>query len=253
MTPIVDLQKQLKSLKLSGISQVLELRLLEAQGNQLSHAQFLSLLLDDEVELRRERKLHRLIRQAQIGTDHTLESFDFHFNPAINAARIKALATGEFIRKGENVFFLGPTGTGKTHLTRALCHQACRGYLTVAYYKFYQLFNDLEMARLNNRHERLLRRLCKVDLLAIDDFAFRKLDAREAEYLYAIVDSRYRVRSMIINSNRDISDWMGIFPDPIIANAIMDRLAQNAHQITITGESYRKKLAPGKKTIEAKA
>lgn len=154
------------------------------------------------------------------------------------------------MNKGENIFFLGPTGTGKTHLTQSLCHQACRRYLSVEYYKFYQLFNEFKLAELNNKAQRLLNRLCKVDLLAIDDFAFRKINALEAEYLYTIVDSRYRIKSIIINSNRDISDWISIFPDPIIANAILDRIAQNAHQVTITGESYRKKMAPKKKNVE---
>lgn len=253
MTQIADLQKQLRALKLSGISDTLELRLIEAQGNQLSHTQFLTMLLDDEMQLRMQRKLHRLIKQANIGNDNTLETFDFHFNPAINPTQIKTLATCDFMKKGENVFFLGPTGTGKTHLTKSLCHAACRKYLSVAYYKFYQLFNDLAMAQLNNKHDRLLNKLCKVDLFAIDDFAFRKISSPEAEYLYAIVDSRYRRSSIILNSNRDISDWIGIFPDPIIANAILDRLAQNAHQITIKGESYRKKMAPKKKKVEPKS
>jgi DNA replication protein DnaC len=250
MTQIADTQKQLRALKLSGIAATLELRLIEAQSNQLSYPQFLTLLLDDEMEIRRERKLQRLLQQAQIGAENTLESFDFHFNPSLNVSYIKQLATCDFMGKGENIFFVGPTGTGKTHLTQSLCHQACRKYLSVAYYKFYQLFNDLKMAELNNNHQRILNKLCKVDLLAIDDFAFRKINQREAEYLYAIVDSRYRIKSIIINSNRDISDWMGIFPDPIIANAILDRLAQNAHQITIKGESYRKKMAPKKKKLE---
>jgi DNA replication protein DnaC len=252
MTQILDTQKQLRTLKLSGISDTLELRLIEAQSNQLSYTQFLTMLLDDEMEIRRERKLRRLIQQAQINAGHTLESFDFHFNPNINAGYIKQLATCDFMNKGENIFLLGPTGTGKTHLTQSLCHQACRKYLSVAYYKFYQLFNDLKITALNNKQERLLDRLCKIELLAIDDFAFRKIDQQEAEYLYTIVDSRYRIKSIIINSNRDISDWMSIFPDPIIANAILDRLAQNAHQITIKGESYRKKMAPKKKKVEYK-
>ena len=253
MTQIADLKEQLKRLKLSGIKDTLDIRLQEATGNQLSHLDFLSILLDDEIELRLERKLIRLIKQAAIGNDATLESFDFQFNPVINARQIKAFASCDFMRKGENIFFVGPTGTGKTHLTKSLCHAACRRYMTVHYVKFYQLFNDLKMAELNNRHHRLLKRLCRVDLLAIDDFAFRKINQQEAEYLYAIVDSRYRRQSIILNSNRDIADWTGIFPDPIIANAIMDRLAQNAHQITITGQSYRKKMAPKKKKVETKS
>ena len=89
-----------------------------------------------------------------------------------------------------------------------------------------------------------MKKLVKVDLLAIDDFAFKKIDQKAAEFLYAIVDTRYTVKSIILTSNRAMADWASIFPDPIVAGAILDRLAHNAHQIVIKGESYRKKLKP---------
>lgn len=244
MNQINDIKKQLRTLKLSGIVELLEIRLMEAENNSLAYSDFLSLILDDEMEKRQQRKLRRLLGKAGIKKEQTLENFDFSFNPSIKAAYIKELAGCRFIHKGENVFFMGPTGTGKTHLTQAICHQACRMNLKVAYFKFYELFNFLKQAEMKNNFNQIFNRLIKTDLIAIDDFAFKKIEPKDAEYLYALVDSRYHFNSMIITSNRDFNDWMGAFSDPIIANAILDRLAHNAHQIIIKGESYRKRFKP---------
>ncbi len=243
-----QLKDQLKRLKLSGMLEMMDLRILESQQNQLSYSEFLSMLIIDEIEKRNMAKLQRLVKQANLGAEKTLESFDLTFNPSLNAAAIRELATCQFIDKGENIFLLGPTGTGKTHLAKAICHAACRKYLTVAFFPFHQFFNELNKATLNNQHQKFLKKLMKVDLLAIDDFAFKKIDQQCAEVLYAIVDTRYSVKSIILTSNRAITDWASIFPDPVMANAILDRLAHNAHQIVIKGESYRKKLKPKLKT-----
>ena len=241
---INQLKEQLKRLKLSGMLEYIDLRMMESQQNQLSYSEFLSMLVTDEIEKRNMAKLNRLIKQANLGAEKTLESFDLSFNPSINAAYIRELGSCQFIEKGENIFFLGPTGTGKTHLAKAICHMACRKYLTVAFFPFYQFFNELNKALLNNQQNKFMKKLIKVDLLAIDDFAFKKIDQKAAEFLYAIVDARYTVKSIILTSNRPMTDWNSIFPDPVVANAILDRLAHNAHQIVIKGESYRKKFKP---------
>lgn len=237
---------QFKNLKLSGAAETLELRIMEAEQNQLSYTELLQMILSDEVQLRRNRTLQRLITNARLESSKTLESFDFTFNPSINAAQIRELATCRFIDKAENIFFIGPTGTGKTHLAKALGHMTCRKYMTVQFYNFYDLFTHLSKADLNNKLETTLKNLIKTDLLIIDDFAFKKIEQKYAEYFYAIVDHRYGLKSTIITSNRSMSDWSNVFPDPIMANALMDRLCHNAHQITIKGESYRKKHRPKK-------
>ena len=244
MNEKAQLKSQLKSLKLSGILNTLDLRIMEAQSNQLAYSEFLAAVLLDEVEARAKNKLNRLLSQAQMGVQKTLESFDFSFNPSINAAQIRELAACHFLDQGENIFFLGPTGTGKTHLAKAICHQACRKQLSVRFYNFTQFFREFNNADLNNQTEKLLKKLLKIDLIAIDDFAFKTIDQTCAEFLYSIVDARYQVKSMILTSNRDITDWLDVFPDPVTANAIMDRLAHNAHQIVFNGESYRKKFSP---------
>jgi DNA replication protein DnaC len=244
MSHIAQLKTQLKALKLSGMLDNLDLRLLEAQQNQLAFSEFLSIILSDEIETRNMRKLKRLLLQAGLGSEKTMETFDFSFNPSINAAYIRELATCRFIERGEGVFFIGPTGTGKTHLAKALCHQACRKHLSAAFYSFFDFFNELEKAELKNQLSRLIKKLVKIDLLVIDDFGFKKMNQNEAEYLYSIVDARHAVKSIILTSNRAITDWANIFPDPLMANAVLDRIAHHSHQIIIKGESYRKKLAP---------
>jgi len=239
----VQLHAQLRRLKLSGILDTLEMRVLEGQQNQLDYKTFFSLLLQDEIEARQARKTARLLEQARFGQKQTLEGFDFTLAPALNATLIRELATMTFIMRGEGVILTGPPGTGKTHLAKAFGHSACRRGYTVRFHKFHELFAALTRADLAGELEALLNALIKCDLLILDDFAFRKIDQTSSEYLYTIVDGRYSSRSLILTSNRALGDWLSIFPDPVIGGAILDRLTHQAHQIQLKGESVRKKMA----------
>ena len=237
-----DLMKQLRALKLPGFREHLTSRIMEAEANNLSYAEFLSMLLTDELDLRTSRRIDRLLHQAHLGNEMTLTTFDWTFNPSLNAKLIRGLASCRFLERGEGIFFLGPTGTGKTHLAKALAHQACRMMFSVSFYSFRDLFSELATADLQNKLPQLIKRLLAVDLLVIDDFGFKTIDQLSAERLYAIVDGRFRAKSIILTSNRAMNDWPGLFPDPIVANAILDRLAHTSHQIVMKGQSYRKKL-----------
>jgi len=248
MQPQTELPHQLKRLKLSGILDTLEVRMLESQKNDLDYQTFLSLLLQDELEARQQRKVHRLIKNARLSSIQTLENFDFTLAPHLNRSLVRELATCNFVRRGEGVILVGPPGTGKTHMASALGHLACRKTFTVMFCKFHHLFSELAQAELLGTCDKLLKKLIGCDLLIIDDFAFKKIDQQHSEWLYHIVDSRYGAKAMILTSNRAMSDWMGVFPDPVIAGAILDRLAHQAHQIQLKGESVRKKLAKSKET-----
>ena len=244
MSEIAQLKQQLRSLKLSGALETIELRIMEAGQNQLSFAELLSLILEDEILTRQNRKLQRLLSHAKLNSNKTIETFDFAFNSSINAQQIRNFTLCRFIEKNENIFFVGPTGTGKTHLAKAIGHAACRKYLSVGFFNFHALFLSLHQAELNDKLDKQLKIIIKYDLLIIDDFAFKKIDQNMAELLYAIIDARYGIGSIILTANRSMSDWGNIFPDQIMANALMDRLCHNAHQIIIKGESYRRKFNP---------
>ncbi|MER3559740.1 MAG: ATP-binding protein [Armatimonadota bacterium] len=244
MSNAAELKSLLKALKLSDILDHLDVRLLEAQHNELSFSELLAMILTDEMEARRNRKFQRLLKRAHLDPGKTLASFDFSFNPSINALHLRELATCQFIERAENVFLLGPTGTGKTHLAQALSHMACRQHLVVDFYSFHALFTTMTHADLAGTVDRLIGSLIKSDLLVVDDFAFKKVDQKTAEWFYTIVDGRYALRSIILTSKRALSDWAAIFPDKVMANAVLDRLAHNAHQIVIKGESFRKKKPP---------
>lgn len=239
--PLAELSTQLRALKLSGMLDTLEIRLLEAGQGHLSLAELLTMLLSDELEARKNRKLARLLKHAALDAAQTLESFDFQFAATAPRALLRDLATCRFIQHAENVFFLGATGTGKTHLAQALAHAACRRYLAVEFLKNAALLDALVRADLTGSTHRLLKALSRCDLLVIDEFAAKKLDPRQADWIYTIVDNRYGSGSTILTSNRSLDDWVNAFPDKVMANAVLDRLAHNAHQITLTGESYRKK------------
>jgi DNA replication protein DnaC len=237
-----DIVQQLRALKLPGIREHLEVRMMEAESNNLSYSEFLSMLLTDELDQRTTRRIQRLLHRAQLGSDTTLETFDWQFNPNINAKLIRGLASCRFLERGEGIFFIGPTGTGKTHLAKAIAHTACRMMFTVSYYTFSGLLAELVRADMQNKLHVAMKRLLTVDLLLIDDFGLKTIDQVSAERLYAIVDGRFRAKSIILTSNRALTDWPGFFPDPIVANAILDRIAHTSHQIILKGPSYRKKL-----------
>jgi DNA replication protein DnaC len=240
MTHQHQLVENLKILRLSGLVETLELRLSEAQKQQLGYVDFLTLLIQDELERRSQAKFERQMRKACFPEIKTLEEFDFSFNPAVERRRIYDLATCRFLEKKENLCLCGPVGVGKSHLALALGHEAVRRGFEVRYLTVSRLFGSLEAARADLSRERLLKHYLRNDCLIIDDFGLKTLTESQADDFYEIVYERYLKASLILTSNRTVEEWMGLFPDPLQANSLMDRLCHNAHQLCWEGESYRK-------------
>jgi DNA replication protein DnaC len=236
-----QLASKLKQLRLTGMLETLEVRLRQAEESNNGYLDFLLTLLEDEYEKRQSRRLLTRLKQAGFEEEKTLEGFDFSFNPQIPVKRIKQLANCTYIDKRENIFLLGPVGVGKTHVAQALGHIACRMGHEVLFTKAAKMLRYLNGGRADNSFEKRTKRYTTPQLLIIDDFGLKPLTPTQSDDFYEVIGERYLKKSTIFTGNRVLEDWHSLFPDPIIANSAMDRIAHNAHQITMTGESYRNK------------
>lgn len=246
MADIHQLENKMRMIKLSGMVETLDMRLSQAQKEGLAFTQFLEILLEDEVQHRANRKLASRIIRAHFEEDKSLEGFDFNFNPKLPTQYIRELATCQFIERKESVILCGPVGVGKTHLSQALGHQACRAGYNVLFIKASRLLSDLGGGRADDSWEKRLQYYLKPNLLILDDFAMKEFTKTQAEDLYELIDRRYHSSSLIVTANRVPKDWYPLFPNPVIAESALDRLVSCAHMITLTGKSYRALLRPNK-------
>jgi DNA replication protein DnaC len=231
--------KDLRNLKLSGIAKTLEVRNEQAIKEKLSYMEFLELLIEDELANRKDNSYKKRFQKAHFPFTKTLEEYDFNFQPTLNRQEIYNLATCEFIRKKENVVFIGPPGTGKTHLSISIGIKALQQGYKVIFTTVSDMMGALFESKADNSYAQKLKYYLSSDLLILDELGFRKLNEQIVDQFYEIISQRYEKGSLIITSNKTFDEWGNIFWDSILASAILDRIVHHCHLVLIKGESFR--------------
>jgi DNA replication protein DnaC len=230
---------------------VLEARLRQAQTERLAPLDLVATLVADELQRRQDRLLVRRHQQARFrDADRTLDAFDFAFNKKMNRALIYELATARFVQQREDALFLGPPGTGKSHLAQAIGHAAIQQGYRVVYREAHTLIEDLADAALDGTRKALLADLTTVPLLIIDDLGMRKLPHTAAEDLLELIMRRYERASTLLTSNRPVEDWGKLLGDTAAVTALLDRLLHHAHVLKCGPRSWRTKVHTDLRTEE---
>jgi len=240
-----SLKTVLKRLKLSGILATLPDRAAYAKKMSLPLEDFLELILQDEIDRREEKNLSIRLQKATFDEVRSLEDFDWEAPITFDRDRVRDLFSLGFIERAEDILFIGPVGVGKTLLACCLGHAACRAGRKVLFLRADQMFKELRQAQADHSREKAIRRLLSPDVLVVDDFGLRRLDPSQSSDIYEVIIERHRRASTIWTSNRTVEEWIPLFDDPVLAQSAIDRLAHNAYQVVIEGESYRRKLRPG--------
>lgn len=233
------LREQIKELRLSGLGQSLDVRLQEAKSSKLDHAEFLEMILEDELVVRRDRQVARRTKAAAFRDQKSLDEFDFEFNTSVHRKQIYDLAAGNFVRKAHDAILVGPPGVGKSHLVQSIGRQLIRDGFTVYYRSIFDCVRDFLHDEAFEGHDRILNRYLNPDLLILDDMGMKQLPKKSGEFLFEIIMRRHELRSTVMTSNRPLEDWGKLIGDVPAATAILDRFLQTATMIQITGRSYR--------------
>lgn len=234
-----ELEKTLKSLRLSGVITTLPARIQQASDGGLAPLEFFELLLEDEMLRRRDRLFERRVSLAKLDPNKRLDNFDWNFNRQIPKKTLCELATAHFVANRENIIAIGPPGTGKTHIINAIALSAIQSGYRALYFQIHDLIASIMEATATGERKTFFSKLLKADLLILDDLGFKRLCHNDAEELLEIIMRRYEQSSTIMISNRPIEDWPKVMGDAAAASALLDRMMHHAHLISFPGKSYR--------------
>lgn len=227
------LRDNLQRLKLTQAAGVLDTVLAQAEAEKTSYMAFLDHLLEEEVAAKEKRRVETAMKTAGLPAAKTIEEYDFSFHPDLNKKEVMALFDLDFIRKKENVIFLGPPGVGKTHLAISLATKACHHGFKVYFTTMDTLMRKLKEPQ--SRHKAYLTS----SLVVVDEVGYLPIDSKEAYLFFQFVSYRYEKSSTIITSNKSFGDWQELFGEQVIATAILDRLLHHCRVVNIKGHSYR--------------
>lgn len=244
--------ERLKSMHLSGIAKSLDMRVEQAIREKLSYPEFFEILLSDEASNRANNGNTRRMHRAHFPCQKSIEEFDFNAQPSINRQNIYQLGTCEFIRKKENITFIGKPGTGKTHLSIAIGVKAVLQGYSVLFTTLSDMLDGLFMSRADNSYHRQLQNYILPDLLIIDELGLRKLNQTSVDDFYEVIAKRYEKKSTIITSNKEFNEWGRVLFDPVLATAILDRLVHHCNFVNIKGVSFRMREREGLEIIPPK-
>jgi DNA replication protein DnaC len=243
---LIEVERALRQLRLGGMAGVLETRLRQAQAEAMAPIDLISCLLNDELTRRSDRLLERRRKQAGFRDPHkTLDNFDFTFNPKMNRSMVFDLATCAFIGRREDALFLGPGGSGKSHIAQALGQSAIQQNYRVLYRETHVLLDNLAEAVAEGTRKEFMDEMSSVPLLILDDFGMRKLPNTAAEDLLEIIMRRYERASTLLTSNRPVEDWGKVLGDVAAVTAMLDRLLHHGHVLKCGPRSWRTKTAAG--------
>lgn len=229
----------LDRLKLGQMKEKLDDTIDFISKNSLPFAEGLLKLSNYEVDFKEANASRSMIKAGAFPFQKGLEHFEFEFQPSINREQIQDFTTLRFLEKQENIVFLGSSGVGKTHLATAVGIAAAKRRTSTYFIKCHELLQQLKRARLENRLETRIKHFCKYKLLIIDELGYLPINKEDSNLFFQLIDMRYEKKSTIITTNINFGDWESIFYDPVVANAILDRVLHHATVVTITGKSYR--------------
>jgi len=239
MTQLATIE-QLTQLKLAGMLQAYREQIQQPPTQDLSFDERFSFIVDRELLHRSNRRLQNLLRRAKLRLQACMENIDYEHPRNLNKSQFISLANGDFIRHHHNVLITGPTGSGKSYLACAIGNQACRQGLSVRYLRVPRFLDELTLTHADGSHTKCLNQLIKIDLLILDDFALSPLTPLQRQDLFNLIEDRHQLKSVLVTSQLPTKHWHEYIGEPTLADAILDRLLENARRLELKGNSMRK-------------